>query len=85
MQFVLEIEPASFLSACDMRRATTPTLESPISRFNFAAAGHQGCNRVYNDHIHSAGANQRFRDSERIFASVRLGDEQALNVDPRPA
>ncbi len=43
--------------------------------------GHQGRDRVDDDHVDRAGADQHLGDFERLFAVVRLGDEQVLGLD----
>ena len=42
---------------------------------------HQRGDRVDDDHVDGAGADQRLGDLERLLAGVGLADEQALEVD----
>ncbi len=42
--------------------------------------GHERGDRVHDDHVYAAGANQRFGDFQRLFAMVGLGDEQVIHV-----
>ena len=40
----------------------------------------EGCDRVDHNHVHRAGTYQRFGDFERLFADVRLGNQQVIHV-----
>ena len=76
--------PASLRSACDISRATTPTLLSPISPSS-SLAGQQRGDGVHHDHVHRAGAHQRFGNLERLLAGVRLGDEKVVDIHAQRA
>ncbi len=45
--------------------------------------GCEGGHRVYHHHIDGAGAHQHVGDFEGLFAGVRLGDQQLINIDPQ--
>ena len=42
--------------------------------------GHQRGHRVHHHHIHAAGADQRFRNFQRLLAIVRLRNQQIVHI-----
>ena len=40
----------------------------------------EGGDRVDDNDVQRAGTNQRFDDFQRLFAGIRLGNQQVLNV-----
>ncbi len=42
--------------------------------------GNEGGDRVHDDDIHSAGTDHRLADVQRLFAGIRLGDIEIVNV-----
>ena len=47
--------------------------------------GHQRRNGVDDDHVNRVGAHQHVGDFQGLFASVRLRDQQVVNVDAQLA
>ncbi len=42
--------------------------------------GHQGGHRVHHNHVDGAAAHQGLCDFQRLFASIRLGNQQAIHI-----
>ena len=43
----------------------------------------QGCDRVDNDDVYGVGAHQHVADLQSLFAGIRLGDQQIVDIDPQ--
>ena len=43
--------------------------------------GGEGCHRVHDQHVDGTGAHQRLGDFQRLLTAVRLGHQQAVDVD----
>ena len=71
----------SFRSACDMRRACSPTWLSPISP-SISARGVSAATESMTMTSRAPGADQHVGDLERLLAGVGLGDQQVVHVDP---
>ena len=42
--------------------------------------GHQRGNRVDDDHVNGIGAHQHIGDFQRLFAGIRLGYQQVIDI-----
>ena len=71
--------PVILRRAWHIRRAWSPTWLSPISP-SISALRHQGGDRVDDDDVDGAGADQRVRDLEGLLAGVGLRDQQLVGV-----
>ena len=73
------IAPESLRSAWLIK----PRLQAHVAvahlAFDLGARDERG-DRVHHQHVHRAGADQRFGDLERLLAGVGLGDVQVVNV-----
>ncbi len=78
--FDFETMPVSLRSAWDMRRAWRPTWLSPISPSS-SARGNERRDRVDDDDVDRAGADEHLRDLEGLLAAVGLRDEEVVDVD----
>ena len=47
--------------------------------------GHQCRYRVDDDHVNGVGAHQHVGDFQRLFTSIRLRNQQVINVDAQLA
>ena len=66
------------------RLAHQPGLQADVAVAHLAldlGPGHEGGDRVDDDDVERAGADQHVGDLERLLAGVGLGDEQRVGVD----
>ena len=65
------------------RLAHQPGLQANMAVAHFAfdfRLGHQRRHRVDDNHVHPARAHQHVADFQRLFASVRLRDQQVIHI-----
>jgi len=61
-----------------MRRAWSPTCESPISPSISARHG------VDNHHVHGVAPDEHFGNLQGLFAGIGLGDQEVVHVHTQP-
>ncbi len=74
----------SLRSAWLIRRACRPGQAVAHLALDFGA-WRQRCNRVDDEHVDGAGADQRIGDFERLLAGIRLRDQEVLEIDAQLA